>query len=154
FQYCFVNDLVGAAWIPWGLRAIDRVLRQGRRRGVAGLAAVLALHVLGGDPEAAYLPAAGGAGDGRDLRGRAGGRGATGPPPPSPARGGESEARSRVPCPPPTKGGCAAHARTGLVTCLSVLGAVGLWIAATLGLASARIAGPGFRVTNGLVLAA
>src|SRR5262249_25843432 len=62
FQYCFVNVLVGAAWIPWGLWAIDRLLRQGRRRAGVELAAVLALQVLGGDPEAAYLTAACGAG--------------------------------------------------------------------------------------------
>ncbi len=61
-QYCNVIFLVGAAWVPWGLRAIDRLLRQGRRLGGAELAAVLALQVLGGDPEAAYLTAACGAG--------------------------------------------------------------------------------------------
>jgi hypothetical protein len=54
--------LVGAAWIPWGLRAIDRLLRQGRRQGTAELAAVLALQTLGGDPEAAYLTVVCGAG--------------------------------------------------------------------------------------------
>ena len=72
---CF---LVGAAWIPWALCAIDRLLRQGRRRGVAELAAILALQVLGGDPGAAYLTAACGAGyafilairDSRDRPGR------------------------------------------------------------------------------------
>src|SRR5262249_48246697 len=41
FQYCFVNVLVGAAWIPWGLWAIDGLLRQGRRWGLVALAAVL-----------------------------------------------------------------------------------------------------------------
>jgi hypothetical protein len=61
-QYCNVIFLVGAAWVPWGLRAIDRLLRQGRRIGGAELAAVLALQVLGGDPESAYLTAACGAG--------------------------------------------------------------------------------------------
>jgi hypothetical protein len=40
------------AWTLWGLRAIDRLLRQGLRRGGAELALVLALQVLGGDPEA------------------------------------------------------------------------------------------------------
>jgi hypothetical protein len=62
FQYCNTNLLVGAAWVPWGLCAIDRLLRQGQRRGGVELAAVLALQVLGGDPEAAYLTAACGAG--------------------------------------------------------------------------------------------
>ena len=60
--YSNVIFLVGAAWLPWGLRAIDRLLRQGRRRGAVELAAVLALQVLGGDPEAAYLTAVCGAG--------------------------------------------------------------------------------------------
>jgi len=54
--------LVGAAWVPWGLHALDSLLRQGRRSGGAELATVLALLVLGGDPEAAYLTAVCGAG--------------------------------------------------------------------------------------------
>jgi len=62
FQYCNVIFLVGASWIPWGLRAIDQLLRQGRRRGGVELAAVLALQVLGGDPESAFLTALCGAG--------------------------------------------------------------------------------------------
>ncbi len=62
FQYDNVIYLVGAAWIPWGLCAIDRLLCQGRRRGVVELAVVLALQVLGGDPESAYLTAVCGAG--------------------------------------------------------------------------------------------
>ncbi len=60
--YSNVIFLVGAAWLPWGLRAIDRLLRQGRRSGAVELAAVLALQVLGGDPQAAYLTAVCGAG--------------------------------------------------------------------------------------------
>ena len=39
--------LVGAAWLPWGLRAIDRLLRQHQRRGMAELAAVLASRYSG-----------------------------------------------------------------------------------------------------------
>jgi hypothetical protein len=62
FQYCNVIFLVGAAWVPWGLRAIDRLVRQRRRSGVPELAVILALQVLGGDPEAAYLTVACGAG--------------------------------------------------------------------------------------------
>jgi hypothetical protein len=61
-QYGNVIYLVGAAWIPWGLLAIDRLLRRGKRRGMAELAAVLALQVLGGDPQAAYLVGICGAG--------------------------------------------------------------------------------------------
>jgi hypothetical protein len=55
FQYCNVIFLVGAAWVPWGLAALDGLLRRGRRWGLPGLGAVLASQVLGGDPEAAYL---------------------------------------------------------------------------------------------------
>ncbi len=62
FLYCYMNRLMGAAWIPWGLWAIDRLLRQRRLRGGAELAVVLALEVLAGDPEAAYLTALCGAG--------------------------------------------------------------------------------------------
>jgi hypothetical protein len=53
--YCNVIYLVGAAWAPLGLLAVDRLVRLKRRRALVELAAVLALQVLGGDPEAAYL---------------------------------------------------------------------------------------------------
>src|SRR5579883_3657818 len=124
---CF---LVGAAWIPWAFCAIDRLLRprtatprvpgdpRPTRWGVAELAAVLALQVLGGDPGAAYLTVVCGAGYAGILAIRARNR---------PAR---------------------------LVAWPVVLGAVGLWVAASLGLASAPIARPGFLAANGLVLAA
>jgi hypothetical protein len=55
FQYCNIVFLVGAAWMPLGLRGCDRWLRLGRRWGLVELALVLALQTLGGDPEAAYL---------------------------------------------------------------------------------------------------
>jgi hypothetical protein len=55
FQYCNIIYLVGAAWVPWGLLALERLLHRKRRLGLLGLAVVLALQVLGGDPEAAYL---------------------------------------------------------------------------------------------------
>ena len=55
FQYCNVIFLVGAAWLPWGLRAIDRWLRLGRRAALLELALVLAFETLGGDPEVAYM---------------------------------------------------------------------------------------------------
>src|SRR4051812_46937177 len=57
FQYCNIIYLVGAAWAPLGFRAADRLLRQGRRVGLVELAAVLAMQVLGGDPQSAYLTA-------------------------------------------------------------------------------------------------
>jgi len=62
FQYSNVIYLVGAAWMPWGLRAVDRLVRLGRRSGVAELAVILALEVLGGDPQAAWLTVLCGAG--------------------------------------------------------------------------------------------
>ena len=57
FQYCNVIYLVGAAWMPFGLRGAERFLRQGRLDGLLELALALAMQVLGGDPQAAYLTA-------------------------------------------------------------------------------------------------
>jgi hypothetical protein len=54
-DYFNIIYLVGAAWLPLGFRAADRWLRLGRRYGLAELAVVLTMQVLGGDPEAAYL---------------------------------------------------------------------------------------------------
>jgi hypothetical protein len=47
--------LVGAAWAPLGFLAADLWLEGRRRLALPALALVLALQVLGGDPEAAYL---------------------------------------------------------------------------------------------------
>ncbi len=113
--YSSVIFVVGAAWIPWGLCAIDRLVRHGRRRGAAELAAVLALQVLDGDAEAAYLTAACGAAYAVVLSIRT---------------------RDR-----PTR----------RLTWPMALGVLGLWIAATLGLASTRMALPGSLMTKGLV---
>jgi hypothetical protein len=55
FQYCNIIYLVGAAWLPLGIRAVDRWVRLGRRWGLLELAIVLSMQVLGGDPQAAYL---------------------------------------------------------------------------------------------------
>ena len=55
FQYCNIIFLVGAAWVPLGIAAADRWLRLGSRWGLVGLAVVLAMETLGGDPESAYL---------------------------------------------------------------------------------------------------
>ena len=52
-NYFNVIYLVGAAWAPLGFRAADRWLRLGRRAALPQLALVLAMQVLGGDPEAA-----------------------------------------------------------------------------------------------------
>jgi hypothetical protein len=62
FQYCNVIYLVGAAWLPLGMHAVDRWVRLGRRWGLWELAAVLAMQVLGGDAQAAYLLGLAGAG--------------------------------------------------------------------------------------------
>jgi hypothetical protein len=55
FQYCNIIYLIGAAWLPLGIRAVDRWVRQGRRWAMLELAIVLAMQTLGGDPQAAYL---------------------------------------------------------------------------------------------------
>ncbi len=55
FQYCNVIFLVGAAWLPLGFHAADRWLRRGQRAGLIELAVVLAMQILGGDPQEAYL---------------------------------------------------------------------------------------------------
>jgi hypothetical protein len=55
FQYCNIIYLVGAAWLPLGFLAVDRWIRGGRPMALPGLAVVLALQTLGGDPQSAYL---------------------------------------------------------------------------------------------------
>ncbi len=55
FQYCNVIFLVGAAWLPWALLGADRWLRGRRIDGLILLAVALAMQVLGGDPQSAYL---------------------------------------------------------------------------------------------------
>jgi hypothetical protein len=48
FQHSNAIYLVGAAWLPLGIHAVDRRVRLGRRWGLCQLAAVLAMQVLGG----------------------------------------------------------------------------------------------------------
>lgn len=55
FQYCNIIYLVGAAWLPWALASVDAWLRRGRRWGIAALGVALAMQVLGGEPQSAYL---------------------------------------------------------------------------------------------------
>ena len=55
FQYCNIIYLIGAAWLPLGVHAVDRWVRLGRRWGLVELTIVLSMQVLGGDLEAAYL---------------------------------------------------------------------------------------------------
>jgi hypothetical protein len=54
FQYCNVVFLVGAAWLPLAFWAVDGLLRFRRWFWVRVLAVVLAMMVLGGDPQTAY----------------------------------------------------------------------------------------------------
>jgi hypothetical protein len=54
FQHCNVVYLVGAAWLPFALGFMDGVLRERRLDQVIWLAVVLALMILGGDPQMAY----------------------------------------------------------------------------------------------------
>ena len=62
YQYCNVIYLVGAAWMPLGLHAVDQWVRLGRRWALCELAAVLAMQVLGCDAQSAYLLGLSGAG--------------------------------------------------------------------------------------------
>ncbi|HEY2411622.1 MAG TPA: hypothetical protein VGI40_05245 [Pirellulaceae bacterium] len=54
FQYCNIVFLVGAAWLPLALLCADRMLRRTNWTAAISLGVVLALMVLGGDPQAAY----------------------------------------------------------------------------------------------------
>ncbi len=54
FQYCNVVFLIGAAWLPWSMLLADRMLSERRWQSAIGLGAVLAMMVLGGDPQMAY----------------------------------------------------------------------------------------------------
>lgn len=55
FQCCNAIYLVGSSWLPLGFLAADCWLRESNRKGIAGLAVVLAMLCLGGDIQAAYL---------------------------------------------------------------------------------------------------
>ena len=55
FQHCNVIYLIGAAWLPLGVAAVDQWVRVGRRWGLVVLTIVLSMQILGGEPEAAYL---------------------------------------------------------------------------------------------------
>ncbi len=54
FQHCNVVFLVGAAWLPAALLAADRMLLGRSRKWAVLFGLVLALMVLGGDPQMAY----------------------------------------------------------------------------------------------------
>jgi hypothetical protein len=55
FQLYNVVFLVGAAWLPLALAAVDRIVRSPSFGAALGMAAILAMQVLGGDPEVAIL---------------------------------------------------------------------------------------------------
>lgn len=59
FQYGNIIFLVGAAWIPWGVLAAERLRKNPSFAAIAATSIVLALQILGGDPQAAYLTAVG-----------------------------------------------------------------------------------------------
>jgi hypothetical protein len=54
FQYCNVVFLVGAAWLPLAALAADSMLRERSWRAAVSLGTVLAIMILGGDPQTAY----------------------------------------------------------------------------------------------------
>ena len=54
FQYCNLVFLVGAAWLPWAIAAVEAMLTEFSLRTALVLGVVLALMVLGGDPQMAY----------------------------------------------------------------------------------------------------
>ena len=54
FQYCNVVFLVGAAWLPLAVLAADRMLVRRSLASALVLSTVLAMMILGGDPQAAY----------------------------------------------------------------------------------------------------
>ena len=55
FQSANIIYLVGAAWLPLGFHAVDQWGRRGRRWALLELAAVLAMLLLGGEPQSGYL---------------------------------------------------------------------------------------------------
>ena len=68
FQSANVIYLVGAAWLPLGVHAVDQWVRRGRRWALIELAFVLSMQLLGGEPAVGLFPGTRGA----RLRGGAG----------------------------------------------------------------------------------
>ena len=54
FQYCNVVFLIGAAWLPFAVLTADKMLQAQCWRAAISLGVVLALMILGGEPQAAY----------------------------------------------------------------------------------------------------
>lgn len=55
FQYCNLIFLVGAAWFPWGIQAGLSLIQKKSIGHFIELALILALMILGGEPQTAYL---------------------------------------------------------------------------------------------------
>ena len=55
YQYCNIIFLIGAAWLPLGLLAGWRWIETGRWKYVVRLALVIAMQILGGDPQVGYI---------------------------------------------------------------------------------------------------
>jgi hypothetical protein len=55
FQLYNIVFLVGAAWLPLGIALMDRIVRKPSTGVTLGLAAVLSMQILGGDPEVAII---------------------------------------------------------------------------------------------------
>ena len=60
FQYCNVIYLVGAAWLPLGMHAVDRWVRLGRRLGICGAGVVWRCRCWGATPGRLSAGAGGG----------------------------------------------------------------------------------------------
>ncbi len=55
FQVYNIVFLVGAAWLPFGMYLVHRVIESPTLRLAVGLAWVLAMQILGGDPQVAQM---------------------------------------------------------------------------------------------------
>lgn len=113
FQSSNIIFLVGAAWLPLGFHAVDQWVRRGRRWALIELAVVLAMQLLGGEPQSAYLLGLAGIGYAAGLAW-------------------ERSARRRA-----SRGGAPGEKRPtpGWLVAAVILGVVILWIVATLAIA-------------------
>lgn len=55
YQYCNIIFLIGAAWLPLGLLAGWRWIETGQWKYIVRLALVIAMQILGGDPQVGYI---------------------------------------------------------------------------------------------------
>lgn len=54
FQHCNAVFLIGAAWLPLAVGALERLLVTRRLRWISALSTAMAMMILGGDPQLAY----------------------------------------------------------------------------------------------------